>query len=92
MEDYQEELDNYYKNKHIVISLDFIEINKYNLNVILFDQVKLSRTIVIDKGLTFMSNLTMIFTVISNMITNYFRQNSLYKMNVVEMKQDIRKE
>ena len=80
----QTDLEYYYKNKNVLIVVEEKEEEIYTVNVILFDNVKLSRDIKIDSNENYMSNICVIIKVINNMIINYFRNNDMYRMSITE--------
>ena len=80
----QTDLECYYKNKNVLIVVEEKEEEIYTVNVVLFDNVKLSRDIKIDSNENYMSNICVIIKVINNMIINYFRNNDMYRMSITE--------
>ena len=80
----QTDLEYYYKNKNVLIVVEEKEEEIYTVNVVLFDNVKLSRDIKIDSNENYMSNICVIIKVINNMIINYFRNNDMYRMSITE--------
>lgn len=80
----QDDLEHYYSNKNILVVVEQKDVETFKVDVILFNNAKLSRDVKINDKDSYMSNICVFIKVINNMIINYFRKNEMYKMSITE--------